>query len=126
MYGNFGMYQNQHMYQQIPPIYQHMYQQMPMRQQMPPMYQQMHPMYHQRSQFHAFGGSDIEFIQNNNIPFNTAKLLQKKDSVDILDCVRHRKIQETLRDKYGHKSDQIAWDTNCKVIHQYDDGEYDV
>ena len=143
MHRNFGMPQERApMYQQMPtrhehmptrhqqmPMYQHMptrHQQMPMYQQIP-MYQQMPPTYqHQQNQVYAFGKSDIEFIENNNIPLNTAKLLQKMDSVDILDCIRHRKIQEDLLKQYGHMSDQIAWNKNCEVIHEYDDGEYNI
>ncbi len=94
------------------------------------MYQQM-PMYqYQQNQVHAFGKSDTEFIKNNNVPLNTAKLLQKMDSTYILDCVRHRKNQKELdllkQYGYGYMSDQIAWNKNCEVIREYDDGEYNI
>jgi hypothetical protein len=67
----------------------------------------------------SLGAKDIAFIANNNVPYNVAQLYTDMNSLDPLDCMAHRGIQENLRDNYGYKSDQKTWNENCKVIHEY-------
>ena len=65
------------------------------------------------------GTQDIKFIADNNLPFNAQQLYADRNSGTLQDCAAHRGIQEYLRDKHNHKSDQTAWNKNCEVIHTF-------
>lgn len=73
----------------------------------------------------CIGLSDIRFIEENNVPYDTERLFQDRFSTAISDVLDHRRIQEELMTDYGYKSDQKAWNKNCKIIHEYNSGKYD-
>lgn len=118
MYGNFGMYQPQPMRSQP------MYQPQPMYQH-PGMFPGAGVSHFGFNQGHCLGLSDIEFMEKQNLPFDMQKLRRDMNSIEITDVLMHRKYQEMLLRKYNYNSDQKAWEKNCEIIHEYDNGKYD-
>ncbi len=70
------------------------------------------------------GINDIKAVDTYNLPYDTEKLFNEKDSSDPLDCLDHRGIQEELRNNFNYRSDQKAWNKNCNVIHKFRSGKY--
>lgn len=77
--------------------------------------------YGQKNQFGCFATKDIEFIQKNNIytPETIKWLEQTKNDMDPFTCLKHRRVQEDLRDNYNYYSSQKAWNSNNTVLHTF-------
>ena len=70
----------------------------------------------------ALSDSDLAAIKNyaNQLgltPPQVQWLEQSKNSTELNDCLKHRQIQEQLRNQFSCLSSQWSWDTNNYIIH---------
>lgn len=83
-------------------------------------YGSMPRLYPSNGSVFCLGESDVNFIENNNLPFDAIQLRRTMNSNNPHDCLRHMKVQEYLRDNYGRKIDDTVYEKNYKNAYKKD------